>query len=54
MGKYSKVIGAVVGLIVSFGAIHGFNLEFLQDPAVQGAVVTIVTMITSFVAPANA
>lgn len=27
MGKYSKVIAAVVGLAVTFAAVYGFNLE---------------------------
>lgn len=53
MAKYSKLIGALVGVAVSFGAIYGFDLAFLQDPAVMGAVTTVVTMIATFVAPAN-
>ncbi|MEO2141674.1 MAG: hypothetical protein ABGX63_05775 [bacterium] len=54
MKKYSKLIGLVIGLIISVGGIYGVNLEFLNAPGVQAAILTIVPMFTTWVAPANA
>ena len=54
MKKYSKLIGAVIGIIISFAGVYGLNFEFLADPVVQQAVVGLGSLIGLWAAPANA
>jgi len=53
MKKYSKLIGAVIGIIISFAGVYGLNFEFLADPIVQQAVVGLGSLIGLWAAPAN-
>lgn len=53
MGKFSKLIAAVVGVAVSIGSIYGFDLTALQEPAILGLITTAVTAVFTGFSPAN-
>ena len=53
MKKYSKLIGAVIGIIISVAGVYGLNFEFLADPLVQQAIVGLGSLLGLWVAPAN-
>jgi len=54
MSKYSKAIGSVLGALIGIGVTLGFLPADMQSPENIAAIMTVVTLIGTFFAPANA
>ena len=54
MGKYSKLIGMVVGSVLGILVALGLMPEDLNTPELQAAVVTVAGAIGTYFAPKNA
>ena len=53
MGNYSKLIATIVGALASSGVAFGLLPENLATPEIQASVVTVITAIFTYFAPAN-
>jgi uncharacterized membrane protein YgaE (UPF0421/DUF939 family) len=52
MGKYSKLLGTIIGAILGVLAALGFNVEVFT-PEVQAAIVTVFAAGGTYLAPGN-
>ena len=52
MKNYSKLIGSVVGAVIGLAAAFGLDVEWMT-PEVQGALVSVLAIVGTFVAPSN-
>ena len=53
MGNYSKLIATIVGALASSGVAFGLLPENLATPEIQASIVTVVTALFTYFAPAN-
>ena len=52
MGRYSKLIGSVIGALVGIAAAFGINVEAFT-PEIQASLIVVLTAIGTYISPAN-
>ena len=52
MGRYSKLIGSVIGALVGIAAAFGINVEAFT-PEIQASLIVVLTAIGTYISPSN-
>jgi hypothetical protein len=52
MGRYSKLIGSVIGALVGVAAAFGINVEAFT-PEIQASLIVVLTAIGTYISPSN-